>query len=68
MSQDGVERFLGRIITDADFRTRAAQSLEKTSRMAGITLSTEEVALLKSIDFALFGQVGDTISDSIRRK
>jgi len=68
MSQDGVERFLGRIITDADFRTKAAQSLENTSIMVGITLSREEIALLKHIDFALFGQVADTINDSIRRK
>lgn len=67
MSQDGVERFLGRIITDADFRARAAQSLEKTAIMAGITLSREETALIKCIDFTLFGQVADTISDSIRR-
>lgn len=67
MSQDGVERFLGRIITDADFRTRAAQSLEKASIMAGITLSREETAFLKHIDFTLFGQIAETISDSIRR-
>ncbi|NTW81146.1 MAG: hypothetical protein HGB32_13530, partial [Geobacteraceae bacterium] len=65
--QDGVERFLGRIITDADFRTRAAQEPEKTSAMAGITLSREEMALLECIDFKLFAQVSDTISDSIRR-
>lgn len=67
MSQDGVERFLGRIITDADFRTRAAGALENTSVTVGITLSREEIALLECIDFRLFGQVGDTINDSIRR-
>jgi hypothetical protein len=67
MSQNEVERFLGRIITDADFRARAAHSLKSACYCEGITLSTEEMALLSSIDFSKFGLVAETLDDSIRR-
>jgi hypothetical protein len=46
MSQVEVERFLGRIITDAQFRARAATSLISVCNGEGITLSKEEMLLL----------------------
>jgi len=67
MSQIEVERFLGRLITDADFRARAARSLEKAAIKEGITLSSEEMSLLAGFDDALFGQVAETLDNSIRR-
>ena len=68
MSQVEIERFLGRLITDADFRSRAASSLTKACRGEGITLSTEELSYLNNINFSQFGLVAETLDDSIRRK
>lgn len=68
MSQVEVERFLGRLITDADFRAGAASSLTKTCCGAGIALSTEELSFLNNIDFSQFDLVAETLDDSIRRK
>jgi len=67
MSQIEVERFLGRIITDADFRKKAVTSLTNACYCEGFTLSTEEISLLSSIDFSQFGLVAETLDDSIRR-
>lgn len=67
MSQVEVERFLGRLITDADFRTRAADSLKGACYSEGIGLSPEEMSLLSHLDFSQFGVVAETLNDSIRR-
>ena len=67
MSQIEIERFLGRLITDANFRVRAAKSLEHAVRKEGFTLSKEEMSLLYDSDFSQFGQVSATLNDSIRR-
>ena len=68
MSQIELERFLGRLITDADFRARAAFSLKSACCGEGIVLSSEELSFLNHIDFSQFGQVADTLDDSIRRR
>jgi hypothetical protein len=67
MSQEAVERFLGRVITDERFRERASKSLEKSCISEGYALSNTEVAYLASMDFKLLGLVGRTLDDSIRR-
>ncbi|HXE96911.1 MAG TPA: Os1348 family NHLP clan protein [Dongiaceae bacterium] len=67
MSQVEVERFLGRIITDMDFRLMAANSLEKAISRKGIVLSKEEISILNHIDFSQFGMVADILDDSIKR-
>lgn len=67
MSQIEAERFLGRLITDADFRKNAANSLEKTILGEGIVLSRDEITLLNRIDFSQFIRIADTIDDSIKR-
>ena len=68
MSQIEVERFLGRIITDAEFREKAASSLEEACSKEGITLSQEELLLLCRSDFTKFGLVAEALDDGIRRK
>jgi len=68
MSQIEVERFLGRLITDTGFRTRAARSLEKTTGREGIVLSAEEMSLLSCIDYSQFSSIAESLDDSIRRK
>jgi len=67
MSQTEVERFLGRLITDADFRNNATSSLEDTTFTEGITLSKEELSILGRTDFTRFCQVAETLDDAIRR-
>jgi len=67
MSQIEVERLLGRLITDAEFRRRAANSFQKTIADEGIVLSIDEILLLRHINFSLFGLIASTLSDSVRR-
>lgn len=68
MSQVEVERFLGRLITDAGFREIAARSLGTACYGEGFVLSPEEMSFLRDIDFSEFGRVAETIDGSIRRK
>ena len=67
MSQNAVERFLGRLVTDADFRARAASSLKSACCGEGFTLSPKEMSILSDIDFSRFSLVAETLDDSIRR-
>jgi hypothetical protein len=67
MSQIEIERFLGRILTDEEFREKAKSSLKSACYSEGIDLSTVEVSLLQHINFSLFGMVAETLDDSIRR-
>ena len=67
MSQESVEQFLGRVITDGRFRQKAITSLEKTCLSEGYSLSKAETGYLANIDFKLFGLVATTLDDSIRR-
>lgn len=67
MSQIEVERFLGRLITDADFRSQASDSLEKVCFIEGFSLSKAEVSFLHNLDFSLVSLVAETIDDSIKR-
>ena len=46
MSQEAVERLLGRLITDERFRRLAADSLDLASLQEGYRLSPEELRLL----------------------
>jgi len=62
-----IERLLGRLITDADFRVRAARSLENAVRKEGFALSIEEMSLLYDSDLSQFGLVATALNDSIRR-
>jgi len=67
MSQNEVERFLGRIITDSNFRAKAASSLKSACYGEGIALSKEEMSILSNIDFSQFGLVAAALDDSVRR-
>ena len=68
MSQIEVERFLGRLITDDNFRGRAATALAATCYQEGIAVSDAELSLLGRIDFSGLERCGDCIDPSIKRK
>ncbi len=67
MSQIEVERFLGRILTDAEFRARAAKALESACCSEGIDLSPAEITILSNIDFAEFCKAAEAVDGSIKR-
>ncbi|MBT0664589.1 hypothetical protein KI809_09785 [Geobacter pelophilus] len=67
MSQEAVERFLGRIITDERFRERAKAGIEQSCISEGYLLSAPEFEHLEKLDFRLFSYVGATLDDAIRR-
>jgi hypothetical protein len=50
MSQDAVERVLGRLITDERFRHKATDALEVVCMHEGYRLSPAELRLLSSLD------------------
>jgi hypothetical protein len=68
MSQVEVERFLGRLITDTDFRASASVSIKTACFHEGMALSAEEISLLSPIDLWQFGLIAETLDDSLRRK
>lgn len=68
MSQVEIERFLGRCVTDADFRLRAATSLDSVCHKEGFTLSTQEKQFLRQVDFSRFSSLAEALDDCIRRR
>jgi hypothetical protein len=67
MSQEAVEIFIGRIITDEKFRKLAIKSVDKACLSVGLKVSAQELSYLRKLNFALFGEVAVTIDGSIRR-
>jgi len=67
MSQAAVESFLGRIITDSDFRRLAMRSTEIACQGLGLNISPSEMSYLKGHDFALMGAIAENIDDAIQR-
>jgi hypothetical protein len=67
MSQIEVERFLGRIITDAKFRAKTVDCVASACYSNGFSLSAAEISFLQNIDYSLIHLIAETIDDSIRR-
>lgn len=67
MSQDAMERFLGRLLTDDAFRQRAAQALAETCREEGYSLSSGELLAIRPDDFARLNEVAQQLDSSIKR-
>lgn len=67
MSQDAVERLLGRMLTDDQFRYRAMQSLELACREGGYLLTAEELLLIRPADLVRFNMVAGSLDDGIKR-
>jgi len=67
MSQDSVEKLLGRLITDDRFRTEAAASLEKLCRLEGYDLTEGELNLVARLDVHAFEKVAGKLDPGLRR-
>ncbi|MBI4665791.1 MAG: Franean1_4349 family RiPP [Nitrospinae bacterium] len=67
MSQESVEHFLGRIITDEEFRLRAKDSLNRAAVDLGFSFTSREIAALASLDVEELEGVARQLDKSIRR-
>jgi len=67
MSQEAVERVLGRMITDERFRRLAAKSLESASLLEGYRLSPEEIQLLSGLERQDFAKLAGKLNPSLCR-
>ena len=67
MSQSSVEAFLGRLITDPDFRELVESDFARVCFEHGIELTLAEKAILRSIDLLPFRRVSALLDGRIKR-
>lgn len=67
MSQDSVERLLGRMLTDASFRTEATASISNVCRREGYDLTEGELNLVERINVRTFESVVAHLDPSLCR-
>jgi hypothetical protein len=67
MSQEAVERLLGRLITDERFRRLAAESLESACLREGYRLSPAELRLLSSLELQRIAELADLLDSGLCR-
>ncbi len=67
MSQDAVQRLLGRLLTDDLFRLRAARSLATTCQQEGYRLTPEELRLITPEDLIRLDMVALRLDSGIKR-
>lgn len=67
MSQEAVERVLGRLITDERFRCMMSDSLEIACYQEGYSLSPTELRLLSGLEFQLVSELGCRLDPGLCR-
>lgn len=67
MSQDMVEKLLGRLLTDDQFRCRSVLSLADSCREEGFFLSQEELDSIRHEDLVLLEWVAIRLDKNIKR-
>lgn len=67
MSQEAVERLLGRLITDDGFRARARLGLLRLCREEGYALTPGEQGLLARMDLGAFAAIAESVDTGLRR-
>lgn len=67
MSQEGVERFLGRLLTDERLLLQATSSVAQAARTAGCLLSHTELQAIKPEDLVRITTVAAELDSGIKR-
>ena len=67
MSQESVEKLLGRLVTDEDFREQAAAGFSKVCFEAGFDLTDAERKIVQGIDFERFAFLSGVLDKRIKR-
>ena len=67
MSQEAVERLLGRLLTDDSFRKRSIKSIKKLCRENGYDLNTNELSAINRDDIIRLEQVSQLLDKNIKR-
>jgi hypothetical protein len=67
MSQEAVERLLGRLLTDDLFRKRAEKSIENLCQESGYDLNAGELSVLSRDDIIRLGMVSHQLDRNIKR-
>ncbi len=67
MSQQAVERAIGKLVTDAAFRGRFFRDPAAASLCAGLELSATELEALARISPRLLERLSATLDDRVRR-
>ncbi len=68
MSQEMVERLLGRLITDERFRRAAKESLEAACMQGGYRLTTAELLLLSSsLELQRIANIAESLDSGLCR-
>lgn len=67
MSQESVERFLGRALTDDDFRRMAMGSIRLAMAADGLTFTQEEMDSVMAIDWNVIELASGEMDKTIKR-
>ncbi len=67
MSQEAVERMLGRLLTDERFRRSANESLEGACMQQGYVLTTTELGLLSDLKLQAINEVAAQLNPGLCR-
>ena len=67
MSQEAVERLLGRLLTDDSLRKRAEESIEDVCREIGYNLNAGELSAISRDDIIRLGMVSCRMDRNIKR-
>ena len=67
MSQQAVERAIGKLVTDESFRVRFGAEPARASLEAGLSLSATELTALARVSQEALCRFAETLDDSIRR-
>ncbi len=68
MSQEEVEKLLGRLLTDDLMRQRATMQLDAICKEEGYRLTVDELQKIKPEDIARLAMVSSWMDTSIKRK
>lgn len=67
MPQDSVERFLGRLITDDDFRERAKKDFTRICFENDFDLTQTEQEIIQKLDLELFIPLAGHLDKGVKR-